>query len=130
VSTKAQFLISPSGDELAVLPRADYEELVRRAQDASEDDEDAYLFDARIAELKADPNARLPVAVSAAMLKGDSLLRALRRWRDKTQQQVSAETGLAQGYLSDLESGRKTGTSETLQKIAKALNVEPTWLGA
>jgi len=41
------------------------------------------------------------------MLRGDRLLKALRKWRGLTQMQMAAKTGLAQGYLSDLESGRR-----------------------
>jgi transcriptional regulator with XRE-family HTH domain len=35
---------------------------------------------------------------------------------------------LAQGYLSDLESGRRTGTEETLKLIATHLKIDPSWL--
>jgi transcriptional regulator with XRE-family HTH domain len=37
-------------------------------------------------------------------------------------------TGIGQGYLSDLESGRRTGTPETIAKLAQALNVPVEWL--
>ncbi|WP_163591167.1 helix-turn-helix domain-containing protein, partial [Klebsiella pneumoniae] len=37
-------------------------------------------------------------------------------------------TGLAQGYLSDIEGGRKKGTPETLAKLAEALDVPDFWL--
>jgi transcriptional regulator with XRE-family HTH domain len=36
-------------------------------------------------------------------------------------------TQLAQGYISDLESGKKKGAPETLKKIAIALKVDPAW---
>jgi transcriptional regulator with XRE-family HTH domain len=35
---------------------------------------------------------------------------------------------LTQGYVSDLESGRRAGTRETLVLIAKHLDVDPDWL--
>ena len=36
--------------------------------------------------------------------------------------------GAAQGYLSDLERGRRQGTPETLTRIAAALDVPAKWL--
>lgn len=81
-----------------------------------------------MAELAAGHDARLPPEVSAAMLRGESLLKALRNWRDVTQMQLSFKTGLGQGYISDLEAGRRKGTKETLALIAKELDVDENWL--
>ena len=46
----------------------------------------------------------------------------------ETQLQLNSKTGIGQGYLSDLESGRRTGTPETIAKLAQALNVPVEWL--
>lgn len=72
--------------------------------------------------------AALPPEVSAAILRGDSRLKAIRNWRGVTQLHLNFKTGVAQGYLSDLESGRRTGTPETIAKLAQALNVPAEWL--
>jgi predicted transcriptional regulator len=69
-----------------------------------------------------------PREVSAAILRGDSRLKAIRKWRDETQLHLELTTGIGQGYLSDLESGRRTGTPETIAKLAKALKVPVEWL--
>jgi transcriptional regulator with XRE-family HTH domain len=66
--------------------------------------------------------------VSQRLLKGESLLKAIRHWRDITQMQVEFKTGIAQGYLSDLESGRRKGTEETLGKLASLYNIPSEWL--
>ena len=42
----------------------------------------------------------LPEAVSSAILKGDSLLEALRHWRGLTQVDLAASAGLTQSCLS------------------------------
>jgi DNA-binding Xre family transcriptional regulator len=125
---KAQTIVSPSGEELVVLPRADYEALLAAAEAHEEDADDVAIYDARKAELAAGADARLPAEVSSAMLRGDSLLRALRKWRDMTQTELASRTEIAQGYLSDIESGRRKGTAETLARIAAALDVPPGWL--
>jgi transcriptional regulator with XRE-family HTH domain len=69
----------------------------------------------------------LPAEVTAAMLSGDSLLLALRRWKGLTQADMAERTRLAQGYISDLETGRKTGTVETADAIAAALGTDAAW---
>jgi hypothetical protein len=122
-----QIIKTPSGEELVVLPRAEYEALVAAAN-AEEDEADAAVYDARKAALKAGADARLPPEVSAAILRGDSLLKALRKWRDKTQLHVCHMTGITQGYLSDLESGRRRGSPETLKQIAHVLRIDPAWI--
>jgi hypothetical protein len=121
-----QIIRTPDGEELVVLPRADYEALVERADHEAEDAEDVAIYDARKAELAAGGEI-LPPEVSA-VLRGDSRLKAIRNWRGETQLRLTVKTGIAQGYLSDLENGRRRGTSDTITKLAQALNVPAEWL--
>ena len=125
--SEPQIIRTPSGEELVVLPRAEYEALRQRADHDAEDAEDAAIYDARKAELAAG-GVVLPPEVSTAMLRGDSRLKAIRNWRDETQLHLSSTTGIGQGYLSDLENGRRAGTPETIAKLAQALNVPVEWL--
>src|SRR5271157_5467827 len=122
-----QIIRTPGGEELVVLPRAEYEALLDRAEHEAEDAEDVAIYDARKAELAAG-GVVLPPEVGAAILRGDSRLKAIRNWRGETQLQLSFRTDIAQGYLSDLESGRRTGTLEAIGKLAQALNVPAEWL--
>jgi DNA-binding XRE family transcriptional regulator len=122
-----QIIRTPSGEELVVLPRAEYEALLDRADREAEDADDVAIYDARKAELAAG-GVVLPPEVSAAILRGESRLKAIRNWRDETQLHLNFVTGISQGYLSDLESGRRTGTPETIAKLAQALNVPVEWL--
>ncbi len=66
--------------------------------------------------------------VSAAMLAGDGLLQAIRRWPGVPQVELTARTGVRQGYLSNLENRRRVGTAETMKKLAAALDVPVGWL--
>jgi len=117
----------PSGEELVVLPRAEYEALLERADHEAEDADDAAIYDARKAELAAG-GVVLPPEVSAAILRGESRPKAIRNWRGKTQLYLNFKTDIGQGYLSDLKNGRRTGTPETIAKLAQALNVPAEWL--
>lgn len=101
--SEPQFIHAPGGDEMVVLTRADYDDLVARAAEADEDEADAALFDERMADLKAGRDVVLPAEVSRLVLKGATLPRALRKWRGLTQVQLAEMTGLAQSYLSELE---------------------------
>ena len=67
--SEIQIIRSPTGEELVVLSRADYDALIA-ARD--EDDDDVAIFDARKAELAEKPKAMLPPEVSALLLRGDS----------------------------------------------------------
>ena len=102
IASEPQIIRTESGEELVILSRAHYEALIG---DADEDAADAALYLARKADLADGRSEILPPEVSAALLKGDRLLKALRRWRGLTQVELAVRTGLAQGYLSEIETG-------------------------
>src|SRR3569833_2897603 len=120
----ATSLVTPGGEELVVLPRAEYEALVERAAEADEDAFDVAIYDAR----RAEASPVLPADVSMAMLRGESRLRALRQWRDVGQVQLAYKTEISQGFLSDLENGKRNMTAEMRRRIAKVLEVPEDWL--
>jgi hypothetical protein len=122
-----QIIRTPSGDELVVLPQAEYEALLERAGREDDAADDIAIYDARKAAL-AVGGVVLPPEVSAAILRGETRLKAIRNWRDETQPHLNFKTGISQGYLSDLESGRRAGTPETIAKLAEALKVPVAWL--
>ena len=123
---EVQIIRSPSGEELVVLPKAEYEALLAAAAEADEDAADIALYDARKAELVS--GGALPEAVSMLLLRGNSRLKAIRLWREMAQTQLAEMAGIGQGYLSDLESGRRTGSSEVLLTLARHLDVPPEWI--
>lgn len=124
---KVHFFTTPNGEDLAMLARADYNRLAARAAEADEDAHDVSLYDQR----KTHSDIVLPPEVSAFMLEGNSLLKAVRLWRGMTQMYVAdlknANPSLSQGYLSDLEAGRRKGTRETLITLARIYDVPPEW---
>jgi len=116
----------PSGDELVVLARSDYDVLVAAAHAMKTPTILRSMTNAR-PSWKGGLDARLPPEVSARLLKGESLLKALRNWRDE-RRCIWLQDGHRPGILSDLESGRRKGTPETMKLIAGALNVPLQWL--
>jgi hypothetical protein len=70
---KTQTIITPGGEELVILPRADFDALVAAAEEAHDEDaDDVKIFDAVRATLASAFDARLPAEVRAATLRGDS----------------------------------------------------------
>jgi DNA-binding XRE family transcriptional regulator len=121
-----QFIKSPNGDELAVLPRGEYEALVHAAEELAEDAADVAAYDAAIAdELGRQP---LPADLSQLILKGNGLLKSLRLWRNLGQVELATAIGTSQGFISDLENRRRNITPEIAGKLAKALDVPEHWL--
>jgi len=108
--------------EVAILPRKEYEALVAKAAEVDEDRGTARLVGlARNAVAAGAP--LLPKDVVDRLAKGDNPVRVLREWRDKPQEYISFKTGLSQGYISDVETGRRNGTAAALRLIADALKV-------
>ena len=121
-----QVIKTPSGEELVILPKAEYEALVQAAEEAEEDAADIAAYDAAKADVAG--SERLPFEVSQMILKGTGLLKALRLWRDETQMHMAFKTGISQGFISDLENGRRNMTPEVAQKLATVLDVPVGWL--
>jgi predicted transcriptional regulator len=61
--------------------------------------------------------------VVADRLVSENPIRVIREWRNMTQAELTDTVGMTQGYLSDLETGRRRGTAESLAKLARALRV-------
>ena len=124
----AQRITTPAGEELVLLSRADYDRLTALAAEADEDAADVAAYDTAMAEVASGHNSPLPVEVSAQLLRGASLVTAIRKWRGMKQTDLPERAGLSQGYLSDLESGRRKGAVETLRAVARVLDVPASWL--
>jgi hypothetical protein len=111
-----------SKGEIAILPRKEYEALAAKAQEADEDFGTARLI-ARARKEIAAGMPLIPKEVVDRIASGENALRALREWRGKTQLYVAHKTNIGQGYISDLESGRRKGTIAVWKKIADVLKV-------
>ena len=111
-----------SKGEVAILPRKEYEALAAKATEAVEDAGTARLV-ARARKDVAEGAPLIPMDVAERIAAGEHPIRAVRRWRDMTQMELSYRTTIGQGYISDLESGRRKGTVAALRIIAETLRV-------
>ncbi|ESX85901.1 helix-turn-helix transcriptional regulator [Mesorhizobium sp. M1148] len=123
-----QIIRTSTGEELVVIPKADYEALLHAAEEAREDAADVAIYDERKAEFKTEKP--LPAEVTMDILRGSSRLKALRNWRKLTQGEFADAIGVSQGFLSDLESNRRKPSAQTSTMLSKALDVPSEWIEA
>ena len=119
--TKVQFIKTTGGEELAVLSKGEYERLV--ALVGGEDAGTARVVRKARAAIAAGREIVLPKSVVDRLASGENPIRVLRAWQEMTQSELVVRVGITQGYLSDLEAGKRKGPVALHQKIARALGV-------
>jgi len=87
------------------------------------DDEDVRDFDRISAAIERGDEETLPAEVVHAILDGENSIKAWREYRGLTQQQLADSVDISKPYLSQIETGKRTGMPETLSAIAKALSI-------
>lgn len=110
---------TPGGEDIVILSRAEYEKLVADAEDRA----DAAAARAVIGRLQRGEEEVLTSAEMDEMLAAPSALAFWRKKRGMTQKALAGHTGLSQGFLSEIEAGKKTGDVASLKRIADALGV-------
>jgi DNA-binding XRE family transcriptional regulator len=104
--------------EWAVIP---YEDYIRLLADA-EMLQDVQSYD-EAKQVLAAGEELVPSAVTYAILDGASPVRAWREHRGLTQQQLAEAAGISIPYLSQIEAGKRKGSTEVLSALAGALRV-------
>ena len=113
-------IIHTDGEDLVVITRSDYESLLARAGD---DAMTLRIIEATDAKIARGKDVALPAAVWDAIEGGEQPIRAIRKFRGLTQTDVAEKAGLRQGYIADIEAGKKMGSATSLKAIAAALGV-------
>jgi len=107
---------SPKGDDIVILSRKEYDRLLAAA------DEDG--IDAAMAKKAIARNEEtLSEAEVDELLAARTPLAFWRKKRGLKQTDLAKAAGIAQGFLSEIESGLKTGDVTVLQRIAIALEI-------
>jgi DNA-binding XRE family transcriptional regulator len=117
---KVQFIQTPRGEDLAVLPRAQFEKLRELAEDRA-DAEDAR---AALARLLAGQEELVPQDVVDRLIAGEQPVKVWREFRGLTQTKLAALAGIGKAYLSQIEGGQRAGTLATRRELARALKVD------
>lgn len=115
----AQLITTPAGDRLVVLPEAEYESLL----DAVDDADDRKTVAEYQRKIAVGEEELVSSAMVDRMLAGESRIKVWREHRGFTAAALAREAGFAQSFLSQIETGKRDGTVETLRKIAAILRV-------
>jgi DNA-binding XRE family transcriptional regulator len=102
----------------AVLPWNVYRALAPDAADSALSDEE--LYDAAIAAAEE----HFPIVVADRLMAGEHPVKVFREYRGLTQKQLAKAAGLDAVYLSQIETGKRRGSTETLRKLARALDLD------
>jgi DNA-binding XRE family transcriptional regulator len=121
--SNVQFIRTPGGEDLAVLPRNEYDRLLSLAAEAQEDAAASKIVRHSVRSLKEGREVVLPKAVADALAKGENAIRVIREWRDMIQAELAVAVGISQNYLSEIETGRRKGPVDLQKKFARALGV-------
>lgn len=114
-----QLILKEGKPEYAVLP---YELYVRLVEDA-EMLEDIRDYDAATRAIESGEEL-IPGEVVHALINGANPIRVWREYRALSQQALAAAVGISPSYLSQLETGRRTGTADVLNSIATELKID------
>ena len=104
--------------EWAVIPYEEYLRLVEEAEMLS----DVRDYDAALEDIEQGEEL-VPSEVVYAILDGENPIRVWREYRGYTQKELAESAGISKPYLSQIETGKRTGTTEVLSAIASALDL-------
>ena len=116
---KAQIIEKNGKPEYAVIPYADYLRILAFMEDKADARVVAEFYDSYAAGLEPF----VPAEILRRELEGESPMKLWREHRGLTQQALADQAGISKPYLSQIESGKRQGTVETLSAIARVLNV-------
>ena len=110
----------PQGDDIVILSRAEYDQLIAAA---NEDATDADTLRRSVIRVASGEEEIFTSDEVDAFLAAKTPLAFFRKKRGMNQNDLARRVGITQGYLSEIEVGRKSGDVRTLRKLADALKV-------
>lgn len=111
---------TPRGDDIVILSRAEYDALTDgRREDAA----DAARANKILADIASGTEALLSSEQASQLLDAKTPLAFWRKHRGMTQQALSKSIDVAQGFISEIENGTKTGDVQTLAAMASVLAI-------
>jgi DNA-binding XRE family transcriptional regulator len=103
-----------------LLRRADYDALVRAAEDAA----DAAQIRAAETRVRAGEDEYVPIELTRRLMAGEVPVRVWREHRGLSARTLAGRAGVSVAYLSQIETGKKPGSFDAMAKLARALGVD------
>jgi DNA-binding XRE family transcriptional regulator len=110
---------TPKGDDIVILARKEYDQLIAAAGEDAADAEAAR----RALDRRKRGEHSLTSAEMDDLLAAKTPLAFYRKRAGLTQARLAERAGIAQGFLSEIEAGRKSGDVQTLRKLADLLKI-------
>ena len=116
---KVQVIEKEGKPEWVVIPYELYLQLVEQAEMA----QDLRDFDAIKASIARGEEEIVPSEVTYALLDGQNPLKVWREYRGLTQKELAKVAEISVPYLSQIETGKRTGSTAVLANLAEALDL-------
>lgn len=107
-----RYFTDPDGTEMAVLPKEELEDL-----------QDAAVHAPALADYRADRLPGLTGAQALALAEAPTPFAFWHQYRRVSQAELAQKAGLSLNDLSELESGKRTGSVELWLRIGEALDL-------
>ena len=115
---KVQLILKEGQPEYAILPYDMYLQLVEDAEML----QDIKDYDEAIQAIEAGEEL-VPGEIVFAIFDGENPIKVWREYREMTQAQLAEKAGISAAFLSQIESGKRTGSTDVLKAIATALDL-------
>ena len=118
MKNEIRLILKEGQPEYAVVPYDTYLQLV----DDAEMLEDIRDFDEAMKRI-AEGEELVPGEITFAIFDGANPIKVWREYRGMTQPELAKQAGISAAYLSQIESGKRSGSTNVLKAIAEALNL-------
>lgn len=114
---------TPNGEELVLLGKQDYDDLVRQAELAEDlaDAETVRVFHEKLARGEEE---LIPLEIVGRLIDGENPIRVWREHRGLSAKKLAEMASISAAYLSELETGKKEGSLSVFKSIATALRLD------
>ncbi|WP_461834116.1 helix-turn-helix domain-containing protein [Desulfothermus sp.] len=106
--------------EWAVIPYKEYIKI----QELMDDIEDRKDIEKYVQAIESGEEQNIPGEVTFAILEGIHPIRAWREYKQITVRELAKQAGITSSYLSQIETGKRNPSIETLKSIAEALGID------
>ncbi|GAB6163499.1 MAG: XRE family transcriptional regulator [Deltaproteobacteria bacterium] len=106
--------------EWAVIPYKEYIKI----QELMDDIEDRKDIEKYVQAIESGEEQNIPGEVTFAILEGIHPIRAWREYKQITVRELAKRAGITSSYLSQIETGKRNPTIDTLKSIAEALGID------
>lgn len=107
-------------NDMVTIPKDEY----LRLKALEEDFVDLQSVSEILQRLDGGEEELIPAAIVDRLLGGEQPLAVWRQHRSLTQAELARRSGVNRVQIIDIEAGRKTGSVETLRKLALALDID------